>query len=50
MIKRIFILIVLAFWCIESAQQLPHYSLYMFNDVIVNPSRLVDKDNKITYD
>ena len=50
MIKRIFILIVLAFWCIESkAQQLPHYSLYMFNDVIVNPSRLVDEsDNKIT--
>ena len=50
MIKRIFILIVLAFWCIESkAQQLPHYSLYMFNDVIVNPSLLVDEsDNKIT--
>ena len=50
MIKRIFILSVLTFLCFAlKAQQLPHYSLYMLNDVIVNPSRLVgETDNKIT--
>ena len=50
MIKRIFILSMLTFLCFAlKAQQLPHYSLYMLNDVIVNPSRLVgETDNKIT--
>ena len=50
MIKRIFILSMLTFLFFAlKAQQLPHYSLYMLNDVIVNPSRLVgETDNKIT--
>ena len=41
---------MLTFLCFAlKAQQLPHYSLYMLNDVIVNPSRLVgETDNKIT--
>jgi type IX secretion system PorP/SprF family membrane protein len=50
MIKRIFILVVLSYMSLAlKAQQLPHYSLYMLNDVIVNPSRLVgENENKIT--
>ena len=50
MIKRIFILSVLTFLCFAlKAQQLPHYSLHMLNDVIVNPSRLIgETENKIT--
>ena len=50
MIKRIFILSMLTFLCFAlKAQQLPHYSLHMLNDVIVNPSRLIgETENKIT--
>ena len=39
MIRKIkYLLLVMLFANICSAQQLPHYSLYMFNDVITNPA------------
>jgi len=50
MINKLKYLIILLFLPIISfSQQLPHYSLYMMNDVIVNPSILSAKtDNQLT--
>ena len=35
-IKYLFLCMLFANLC--SAQQLPHYSLYMFNDAVINPA------------
>ena len=47
-------IITIIFLCYASTivygQQLPHYSLYMLNEVIINPAALSkEKDNKITF-
>ena len=49
--KKILTILLLSFASsiFVNAQQLPHYSLYMLNEVIVNPAALSkEKDNKIT--
>ena len=45
--KNIFLL-VLNFLClIANSQQLPHYTMYMLNEVVVNPAALsLEKENK----
>ena len=48
--KKIFFILVLNFLClIVNSQQLPHYTMYMLNEVVVNPAALsLEKENKIT--
>lgn len=47
--KLSYILLVFLFPVMADAQQLPHYSLYMLNDVVVNPSLISTKvDNQIS--
>jgi hypothetical protein len=46
------IILILFISCLSSigyGQQLPHYSLYMLNEVVINPAALSkEKDNKLT--
>ena len=46
--KKIFFILVLNFLClIANSQQLPHYTMYMLNEVVVNPAALsLEKENK----
>ena len=47
--KIILILLIAFISTLGYGQQLPHYSLYMLNEVIINPSSLSkEKDNKLT--
>ena len=48
--KNIILILFIAFIStLGYGQQLPHYSLYMLNEVIINPSALSkEKDNKLT--
>jgi type IX secretion system PorP/SprF family membrane protein len=48
--RRLIIIILLSFpLSLVYGQQIPHYSLYMLNEVIVNPAALSkEKENKIT--
>ena len=47
--KRIITILFIGFALFSNAQQLPHYSLYMLNDALVNPASLSTKtDNQIT--
>lgn len=46
--KVIFILLICSYY-LSNAQQLPHYSLYMFNNAIINPAAISAKNkNQIT--
>ena len=48
--KKLLSIILLLFSYLVNGQQLPHYSLYMLNEVIVNPAALsLEKENKITF-
>ena len=49
--RKIIILLFLSYMStIVFGQQLPHYSLYMLNEVIVNPAALSkEESNKITF-
>ena len=48
--RNIILILLVSFLSILAyGQQLPHYSLYMLNEVIINPSALSkEKDNKLT--
>jgi len=48
--KNIILILLVSFLStLGFAQQLPHYSLYMLNEVIINPAALSkEKDNKLT--
>ncbi len=47
--KIILILLIASASTFSYAQQLPHYSLYMLNEVVINPAALSkEKDNKLT--
>jgi type IX secretion system PorP/SprF family membrane protein len=47
--KAIIFLIFSIFFTFLNAQQLPHYSMYMLNEVIINPAALSkEKNNKAT--
>jgi type IX secretion system PorP/SprF family membrane protein len=47
--KIILILLIVSASTFSYAQQLPHYSLYMLNEVVINPAALSkEKDNKLT--
>ena len=41
-LKYILLFLMISVYC--SAQQLPHYSLYMFNDAVINPAVVGTKD------
>lgn len=48
--KRFLSILFILFFFFGKGQQLPHYSLYMLNEVIVNPAALsLEKENKITF-
>ena len=48
--KRLFTILLFLSFFFSQGQQLPHYSLYMLNEVIVNPAALsLEKENKITF-
>ena len=48
--KKLLSIMLLLFSYLVNGQQLPHYSLYMLNEVIVNPAALsLEKENKITF-
>ena len=47
--KLIYIIAIIMFPMLVFSQQMPHYSLYMINDVVVNPSLISSKtDNQIS--
>jgi len=47
--KIILILLIVSASTFSYGQQLPHYSLYMLNEVVINPAALSkEKDNKLT--
>ena len=49
--KKIILIILISFVStLIYGQQLPHYSLYMLNEVIINPAALCkEKNNKLTF-
>jgi len=47
--KKILTILLVGFAFVSNAQQLPHYSLYMLNEAIINPASLSSKtENELT--